>query len=67
MMNTIITPVAALRPSGLVAGSAGMSWPGGVGTAAHVELPPVSQNDRTFRPAVVGAAKQARPPRGVPR
>jgi len=44
-----------------------MSWPGAVGAAAHVELPPVSENDRTFRPAVVGTAKQARPPRGVPR
>jgi len=65
MKNTIVTPVAALRSSGLV--SAGMSWPGAVGAAAHVELPPVSQNDRIFRPAVVGAAKQARPPRGVPR
>ena len=67
MNSTIVTPVAALRSTGLLPASAGMSWPGAAGAPAHVELVPVSKNDRTFRPAAIGAAKQARPPRGVPR
>jgi hypothetical protein len=50
--------------------TAGHVSAGYVGTGSHLGMTavvPVVSNDRDLRPMTIGATKQARPPRGVPR
>jgi hypothetical protein len=66
--SSVLPAVRASWPT--VAATAGHVSAAYVGTGSHLGMTavvPVASVDRDLRPTAIGAAKQARPPRGVPR
>jgi hypothetical protein len=77
--NQTITPMAALRSRAAASillpttewfalpATAGHVSAGAIGVGMPVNRVSVTKTDPDLRPTAVGTAKQARPPRGIPR